>query len=216
MTSQNKYEYWPTDRPQKTHTRTGSCAGKLFLLLPFPLAGSLPHAPLSLPLVLCAGFREQWKCYSLLPSLAQFSPFSLSSFPLSLPLSKISCPYFSLPLSVSFPFSFYLHFFFSLINIHSKSPGTYKVSSRVTANCGPVRTNVHSWQTSTGGATRSRLNQQGNQNKYDSYMFALQLCMYKMYNVNQHTQSTHRLFQLFFVWLHIISKWSNSSHTLNI
>lgn len=130
VTSHNTYNYWPTDHPKYIHENThtamsdhtqtwaGSCAGKLFLLLPSPLAGSLPHVSLSLPFVLCAGFREQWKCYSLLPSLAQFPPFSLSYFPLSQPLSKISCPYFSLPLSGSFFLFLFTSISFSLSLSH--------------------------------------------------------------------------------------------------
>ncbi len=96
---------------------------------------------------------ESSDCSTLLPSLAQFSNFFIL-LSLPQPLSKISCPY-SLPLFRSPSFFLLPFLFFSLVNIHSKSPGTYKVSSRVTANCGPVRTNIHSWQTSTWGATIS-------------------------------------------------------------
>lgn len=55
-----------TTQQTHTHTHAHQCAQVsvqgsllLFLLLPFPLAGSLPHVPLSLPFFFCAGFREQ-------------------------------------------------------------------------------------------------------------------------------------------------------------
>ncbi len=154
-----EYNYWPTDHPQRTHTHTHTnvhrflcrevCCFYCFLfhwLAPSHM--SHYHFLSSFVQVL-----ESSDCASLLPSLAQFSHFFIL-LSLSQPLSKISCPY-SLPLFRSPSFFLLPFLFFSLVNIHSKSPGTYKVSSRVTANCVLVRTNIHSWQTSTGGATRS-------------------------------------------------------------
>ncbi len=111
-----------------------------------------PHVPLSLPFFLCAGL-ESSDCASLLPSLAQFSHFFIL-LSLSQPLSKISCPY-SLPLFRSPSFFLLPFLFFSLVNIHSKSPGNYKVSSRVTANCVLVRTTYTADKHLQEGATRS-------------------------------------------------------------
>lgn len=151
-----EYNYWPTDHPLHTHTnvhkflcREVCCCFYCFLfhwLAPSHMYHY--HFLSSFVQVL-----ESTDSASLLPSLAQFSRFFIL-LSLSQALSKISCPY-SLPLFRSPSFFLLPFLFLSLVNIHSKSPGTYKVSSRVTANCGPVRTNIHSWQTFTGGATRS-------------------------------------------------------------